>query len=284
MTTSSLFLNEPFKVESDRVEYTESHIQSLYEYDTVLVEDGKVRPRKTEVCFRTGRKVPRTGLMMVGWGGNNGTTVTAAILANQKGLRWKTKEGERGADYLGSVAMSSAVRLGGNASGKCVWAPFRNLLPMIHPNDLVLGGWDISNLSLAESMERAQVLEVTLQDQLKPLMKDLKPLPAIHNPEFIAANQDSRADNVLGGSPQEQVDTVRSHIRDFKAANHLDKVIVLWTANTERFAAIEEGINDTAANLLSSIAKSEVSHAWESRLGPVRSSANKPGCHPSCLP
>jgi len=32
---------------------------------------------------------------------------------------------------------------------------------------------------------------------------------------------------------------------------------VLWTANTERFASVEEGMNDTAANLLASIARGE---------------------------
>merc|ERR1711972_580310 len=37
----------------------------------------------------------------------------------------------------------------------------------------------------------------------------------------------------------------------------LDKVVVLWTANTERFAEISEGINDTAANLLASIERGE---------------------------
>merc|ERR1712232_1147642 len=46
-------------------------------------------------------------------------------------------------------------------------------------------------------------------------------------------------------------------IRDFKAKNGLDKVIVLWTANTERFASVEEGVNDTADNLLASIARGE---------------------------
>ena len=40
---------------------------------------------------------------------------------------------------------------------------------------------------------------------------------------------------------------------DFKAQNGLDKVIVLWTANTERYADIIPGINDTAGNLLQAI-------------------------------
>lgn len=39
----------------------------------------------------------------------------------------------------------------------------------------------------------------------------------------------------------------------FKANNSLDKVIVLWTANTERYAEILTGVNDTAENLLKSI-------------------------------
>ena len=37
----------------------------------------------------------------------------------------------------------------------------------------------------------------------------------------------------------------------------MDKVIVLWTANTERFCDVVDGLNDTADNLLNSIKKNE---------------------------
>lgn len=40
---------------------------------------------------------------------------------------------------------------------------------------------------------------------------------------------------------------------DFKSSKNLDKVIVLWTANTERFSEIIPGVNDTAENLLKAI-------------------------------
>lgn len=50
-------------------------------------------PRTTHMTFRTERHVPRLGVMLVGWGGNNGTTVTAAVLANRLGLTWRTKTG-----------------------------------------------------------------------------------------------------------------------------------------------------------------------------------------------
>ena len=40
---------------------------------------------------------------------------------------------------------------------------------------------------------------------------------------------------------------------DFKESHGLDKVIVQWTANTERFADLIEGVNDTADNLLKAV-------------------------------
>ena len=50
-----------------------------------------------------------------------------------------------------------------------------------------------------------QVLDFELQRQLVPYMKDLTPLPGIYDPDFIAANQDARADNLIKGSKKEQV-------------------------------------------------------------------------------
>merc|ERR1719409_2296967 len=129
---------------------------------------------------------------------------------------------------------------------------------MVHPNDLVIGGWDISGLSLADAMKRAKVLDVTLQEQLRPHMQQLTPLPSIYYPDFIAANQSERADNVLPGEDKKKhMETIRKDIREFKAKNKLDKVIVLWTANTERFSSLQSGVNDTADNLMQAIEDNE---------------------------
>lgn len=48
-----------------------------------------------------------------------------------------------------------------------------------------------------------------LQQRLKPMMSSIVPLPSIYFPDFIAANQSERADNVLTGSKQEQMDKVQ---------------------------------------------------------------------------
>jgi myo-inositol-1-phosphate synthase len=250
-----------FTVTSPNVVYTDSEIRSKYTYRTTLVnrgEDGKyvAAPQETVYDFKVDRKIPKLGVMLVGWGGNNGSTVTAGIIANRRGLVWDTREGPRAANYYGSVIMGSTMKLGTDAkTRKDVNIPFHDVLPMVHPNDLVIGGWDISKLNLAESMDRAQVLEPTLKAQVRKEMAEMVPLPSIYYPDFIAANQEDRADNLIPGSKacMAHVEQIRKDIRDFKAANGLDKVIVQWTANTERFADILEGVNDTAENLLKAI-------------------------------
>ena len=106
---------------------------------------------------------------------------------------------------------------------------------------------------MADAMRRAQVLDFDLQQKLAPHMVDMKPLPSPYYPDFIALNQSDRADNTLSGSKQEHLDQIRKDIRTFKSANELDKVIVLWTANTERCSEVLPGINDTEHNLLAAI-------------------------------
>ena len=46
-------------------------------------------------------------------------------------------------------------------------------------------------------------------------------------------------------------------IREFKEKNKVDKVVVLWTANTERYSNVVVGLNDTIENLLASVDKNE---------------------------
>ena len=73
---------------------------------------------KTAVTFRTERNVKKIGLMLVGWGGNNGSTVTGAILANKHGMEWETKDGRVKANYFGSITESATVLLGMDPCGE----------------------------------------------------------------------------------------------------------------------------------------------------------------------
>jgi myo-inositol-1-phosphate synthase len=57
----------------------------------------------------------------------------------------------------------------------------------------------------------------------------------------------------IQGDRQSMLDQLRSDIRDFKESRQLETVIVVWTANTERFCDLRDGLNDTADNLLAAI-------------------------------
>lgn len=85
--------------------------------------------------------------MLVGWGGNNGSTFTAGIIANREKICWETKEGKQSPDYFGSITQSSTVRIGAQGA-KEIYVPLKNLLPMVEPNDILVGGWDINNASI----------------------------------------------------------------------------------------------------------------------------------------
>jgi myo-inositol-1-phosphate synthase len=70
-------------------------------------------------------------------------------------------------------------------------------------------------------------------------LESVVPLKAVLNSNFIAANQEDRSDNVFHGTNKEMVAKLREDIRDMKAKS--EKVIVLWTANTEMFLLPEIG-------------------------------------------
>ena len=197
--------------------------------------------------------------MMIGMGGNNGSTLCATILANRHNISWHTKSGVQQPNYIGSLLRASTVSIGSDpATGKEIHVPVSDVLPMVHPNDLVLGGWDISGVAMDKAMTRAQVLDYDLQRQVTHHMALLgKPLPSVYYPDFIAANQETRADNVIPGTDkQAHLEHLRADIRDFKQRNGLDRVIVFWTANTERYSDIIPGVNDTSGHLLAAIKSS----------------------------
>ncbi|OEL14790.1 Inositol-3-phosphate synthase [Dichanthelium oligosanthes] len=282
-----MFLDS-FRVESPRVRYGASEIESEYRYDTTEVVppgDGGagwvVRPKSVTYNFKTSTSVPKLGVMLVGWGGNNGTTLTAGVIANREGISWETKEKVHKANYFGSLTQASTIRVGSH-NGEEVHAPFKSLVPMVmilslnflctryltiinmsksmhvvDPNAIVFGGWDISNLSMADAMARAKVLDINLQKKLRPYMQSMMPLPGIFNPDFVAANQGARANNLIQGTKKEQVEQIKKDIREFKEKTKVDKVVVLWTANTERYSNVVAGLNDTMDNLMASLEKNE---------------------------
>jgi myo-inositol-1-phosphate synthase len=173
-------------IKTDSVKIENNNIYAIYndELNTVnynnLTNKYEIKLNTRSYTIKTDLHVPKVGLMLIGWGGNNGSTLTASIIANRKRLSWKTKRGVQNANYFGSLILSSTTKIGVNESGEDVHVPINSLLPMLNPNDLILGGWDISKMNLGEAMDRAQVLEPDLKRRLYDEMKILSPLPSIY--------------------------------------------------------------------------------------------------------
>ena len=92
MQATHAMQNVDIEVDSPNTRYSPEHIEADYKYAYNLVEKKgrniKISPKTLNYTFRTKRKVNKTGLLLVGWGGNNGCTVTGGILANKNNISW----------------------------------------------------------------------------------------------------------------------------------------------------------------------------------------------------
>jgi len=236
----------PIQIESPLiVSRTASELVTRYtsQFSLASLQDGTLNlavQSPTEFLIKTDTRTPkRLGLMLVGWGGNNGSTLTAALLAHKLGLEWETKRGTETADtLLGSLVMASCIPVGRDANGEEVNIPMSDLVSFVEPKDIIIGGWDINSMSIGDALLRSRVLEPDLIRQVKPHLDKLIPLASIFNPSFVASNQLGRADNVLKGNHFDQMSQICEDIKAFKLDNGLDAVIVMWTANTERFSKV----------------------------------------------
>lgn len=104
--------------------------------------------------------------MLVGIGGNNGTTLTAGILAHKHKITWESKRGMHKPNFYGSFSQCATVRTGikriGEGKFEDVYTPVKDLLPQVNPVDIEITGWDISSMDMFAAAKRAQVLEPDL--------------------------------------------------------------------------------------------------------------------------
>ena len=104
------------KILSSRAKIEENYLISNYTSTSSVVTSNSNDGIRVEVIdsvyqFRTDMKIPKLGLMMVGWGGNNGTTITGGILANKHNITWEDKKGIHEPNFLGSVTQASTMKI-----------------------------------------------------------------------------------------------------------------------------------------------------------------------------
>jgi myo-inositol-1-phosphate synthase len=134
-----------------------------------------------------------------------------------------------------------------NAGGEVL---IKDLLPLARLEDLVFGGWDIFADDMHAAALKAGVLAPATLEQIRTDLECIRPMPAVFDRTYVRQLEGShvkRADSKMA-----LADQVRDDIRAFKAANNLDRAVMIWCASTESYgepepvhqslAAFEEGL------------------------------------------
>ena len=180
-------------------------------------------------------KNKKLGVMIVGLGGNNGSTLVASLLAYNKGISWENKNGIQNVKWLGSISQYGSVNLGYNKDGKIVSKLIKDMVSLRDPKDIVIGGWDICGDDLYTACKKNKVIDPSLRDQLKVELESIVPLKSIFYDGFIATNQNVNCNNIKSdGNKWNDLMSIKHDIQRFKGENNLEKVIVIWAASTEK--------------------------------------------------
>jgi myo-inositol-1-phosphate synthase len=162
----------------------------------------------------------KVGVLLVGLGAVSTTTI-AGVMAIRKGL----------AKPIGSLTQMGTVRLGKRTDNR---APaIKEFVPLADLDNIVFGGWDIFDDNCYEAAKTAGVLEPALLDQIKDELSAIKPMPAVFDRQYV-----KRLDgpNVKKGKNKKDLaNQLIADIRNFKASNQCDRLVMVWCGSTEIF-------------------------------------------------
>jgi myo-inositol-1-phosphate synthase len=166
---------------------------------------------------------PRLGILLQGMGAVASTFV-AGVLAARRGL----------GRPVGSLTQLGHIRLGKRTDERNPL--IRDFVPMTDLDGLVFGGWDIFGGDLYDACVDAEVLDRRLVDQLADELKAIEPMDGAFHPDYARRLNGT---HVKQGTRRDWANALRQDIRDFKAQNGLDRVVMVNCASTEVY--IERG-------------------------------------------
>jgi len=162
----------------------------------------------------------KVGVLLVGLGAVSTTTI-AGVMAIRKGL----------AKPIGSLTQMGTIRLGKRTDSRV--PAIKDFVPLPELDNLVFGGWDIFDDNCYEAAKTAGVLEPALLDQIKDELSAIKPMSAVFDRQYV-----KRLDgpNVKKGKNKKDLaNQLIADIRNFKATNNCDRLVMVWCGSTEIF-------------------------------------------------
>jgi myo-inositol-1-phosphate synthase len=133
---------------------------------------------------------------------------------------------------IGAVTQMGTIRLGKRTEHRNPL--IKDFVPLAELDQLVFGAWDPIADNAYEAALKAGVLDK--HEHIEPIadfLKTIEPMPAVFDQYYVkrleGANTKS-ADNKLA-----LAEAIRQDIRDFKAKNGCERLVMVWCASTEIF-------------------------------------------------
>ncbi len=185
----------------------------------------------------------KLGIMVVG-NGAVATTFMTGVLMARKGL----------AKPVGAMTQYDKIRIGKGNDKK--YLHYKDIVPLADLNDIVFGTWDVYPQNSYQAAVYAEVLKREDIDPVKDELEKIVPLKAAFDKNY-AKRLDG--DNIKRGERREKsgeiptrwemVELLREDIRQFKAKNSCDRIVVLWAASTEIYVPVDMNVHDTLEHL-----------------------------------
>src|SRR5882672_7943375 len=135
------------------------------------------------------------------------------------------------AQPVGSLTQLGTIRLGKRTEKRV--PKIHDFVPLASLDSLVFGGWDIYEDNCYESAVKAGVLDKTLLDQVRPEIEKIKPWRAVFSQDYVKRLQ---GPNVKSGkNKMELAEQVMEDIEQFRKANNLSRLVMVWCGSTEAY-------------------------------------------------
>jgi len=190
----------------------------------------------------------KLGILMPGLGAV-ATTMIAGVAAIKKGI----------SKPIGSLTQMGTIRLGKRTENK--QPKIKDFVPLAGLEDLVFGGWDVYEDNVYEAAMNARVLDANLLRDVREELQAIKPMRAAFDRNYVK-NLDGKYVKDIDNR-YELALAVMEDIKNFKAENNCDRIVLVWCGSTEIYfeasevheslAAFEQGLRDNDSRIAPSM-------------------------------
>jgi len=170
----------------------------------------------------------KLGVLCVGLGAVTSTFMVGTLMARKDRSR-----------AVGSLTQLAKMRVGKGKDKQ--YKKISEIVPLTDLSDIVFGAWDIFPESAYDAAIHAEVLKERDINPVKEELEKIKPMPAVFDHNFVKRLNGTHIKS--GANRWDLMEQLRADIRNFKAENNCERIVVIWSASTEIYVPLHEEIH-----------------------------------------